>query len=46
MRARPVAFSEIAKIILLRQKISVKRCYFQFKKNRPDLRDPATIQII
>jgi hypothetical protein len=34
---------KIAKIILLRQKISIKRCYFQFKKDRPDLKDPATM---
>jgi hypothetical protein len=33
----------IAKIILLRQKNFIKRCYFQFKKDRPDLRDPATM---
>jgi hypothetical protein len=36
---------KIAKIILLRQKISIKRCYFQFKKDRPDLRDPATMYL-
>jgi hypothetical protein len=27
--------SEIAKIILLQQKFSIKRCYFQFKKDIP-----------
>jgi aspartyl-tRNA synthetase len=30
----------IAKII---SKISIKRCYFQFKKDKPDIRDPATM---
>jgi hypothetical protein len=33
-------FFRIAKII---SKISIKRCYFQFKKDKPDIRDPATM---
>jgi hypothetical protein len=35
------------KIILLQQEISINRCYFQFKKERPALRerDPATMYL-
>jgi hypothetical protein len=37
--------AKIAKIILFRQRISTKRWYFQFKKDRPDLGDPATMYL-
>jgi hypothetical protein len=38
---------KMSKIILLQQEISINRCYFQFKKERPDLRerDPATMYL-
>jgi hypothetical protein len=36
---------KMPKIILLQQKTSIKRCCFQFKKERTDLRDPETMYL-